>query len=188
MTALNPYSRRFAEVLFAAFPEWRAFMLDDLPEIFTGDTEGSLIVRVPCPAPAEWPPEHSWLLIDTSDEEIIISWDRFHAHFGNFSDVPESTSFEQAISFLSRLVSEKFCIAIAKNGDKWAGSMTIQHGQAPDFLAGRRSIPLPAGSSVYSRSWRGTYDTKLETTDLTMERDSSGSHYVGSGLPLFDGE
>ena len=179
MTALNPYSRRFAEVLFAAFPEWRAFMLDDLPEIFTGDTEGSLIVRVPCPAPAEWPPEHSWLLIDTADGEVTITWDMFHTHFGNFSDVPESTSFEQAISFLSRLVSEKFCIAIAKNGDKWAGSMTIQHGQAPDFLA---------GSSVYSRSWRGTYDTKLETTDLTMERDSSGSHYVGSGLPLFDGE
>jgi len=179
MTALNPYSRRFAEVLFAAFPEWRAFMLDDLPEIFTGDTEGSLIVRVPCPAPAEWPPEHSWLLIDTADGEVTITWDMFHTHFNFDSQVEEDSNANGPTAFLHQLVNQELCIAIAKNGDKWAGSMTIQHGQAPDFLA---------GSSVYSRSWRGTYDTTLETTDLTMERDSSGSHYVGSGLPLLDGE
>ncbi len=159
---MNHYWRQFAEILFAAFPEWRIFMLDDLPEVFSGHTSRSLIVRVPCPASAGWPTAHNRQSIDTADDEILILLDRFHAHFGNFSDVQESISFTGAISFLRRLVSEEFCIAIAMNGDEWQASMTILPGQQPDFLSGRRSIPLPSGNFVYVRSWHGAYDVKPE--------------------------
>ena len=152
MPALNAYSQRFAEFLFASFPEWKAFAVEALPEVFLYAAKGSLIVRVPCPAPSLWPPTHNWLLIDTADDEIIISWDAFHAHFDSFSGIPEHLGFTDAITFIKELIEEKLCIAVAMDGDEWRGAMVIHPGDKPKF---------DHGGKPYTRSWRGTYDVPL---------------------------
>ena len=105
---LNDYSQRFARALFTAFPQWRRFELTNPTEIkahFSGNAEGCFIVRIPSPVSVASPPCGNWLLIDTCDGEITITYDYFHEHFYCFTDNSEYEDIQHAIKFLQAFTS-----------------------------------------------------------------------------------
>ena len=174
MSELNPYSQNFADVLFNAFPDWKQYRHNELPEIFSADVRGSLIVRVPCPSLSHWPALDNWLLIDTADHEVTITWDRYHAHFDNWSDLAETEEFNKATNFLQSLISEDIWIAVAMSiNHEWCGSTHIyKEFNATNLAEFTKQVTihcdreiasgmLSALSGIYVRSWQGTYDRPL---------------------------
>ena len=171
MIELNEYSSRFADVLFSAFPEWRRYQFEKLPEIFSGDTTGSLLVYIPCPTPSKDLPDGNYLLIETADGEVTVSWDRFHTHFDMWSGVPETQGFTEAVEFLHSLITEEVSIAITMDGSKWRGAGVVQSVNSEDRLSESETLPNlssfagtgteqpPPNCNVYVRSWLGTYDS-----------------------------
>ncbi|MDQ2732509.1 MAG: hypothetical protein M3Y56_12685 [Armatimonadota bacterium] len=159
MEHLDDYAQRFANELFEAIPEWWQYVLDEFPEIFTKPVKGCLIVKVPAPVQVSSPLFGDWLLIDTCDGEVTVTFDYYHTHFDCFSDVPEELGFREAIEFIQSFVKEEFCVVVTMDGDKWLGSTTVKPDEEPDLSW----LKFPC-ERVYIRSWKGTYDREYRVS------------------------
>jgi len=80
LSTLDEYSADVARKIFASFPDWASRATAE---------NGVLVIRVP--SPIEGRPE---LAIYTDDEEITLSYDRWHGHFDRWS---ESTGPDQTV-------------------------------------------------------------------------------------------
>lgn len=149
LSSLDDYSRRFAELLFAAFPDWSAFASIE---------EGCLVVKVPAPIVGPQVIEEDVLSIVT-DEEVKLEFDRYRVQFDTFSEVPEEEAFAQAVEFIRALVEEKTCIVISMREGRLRGCTTVEAGKEPN-LAG-----FDSADTVYIRSWNGTYNRVLFTKE-----------------------
>lgn len=137
LALLNEYSARVARSIFAAYPGWEAHATAE---------EGVLIVRVPCPVDGR--PE---LAIYTDDDEITVSYDRWHGHFDDWAEQTEEHLFDDAYAFAHAFLSERISVAVHMSGSDWAGSQLIDAGEEP---------PEPGpGQTVYVHSWLGTHDS-----------------------------
>ena len=137
LSALNEYSAQVASELFAVHPEWTGFAAAE---------DGALVVRIPCPVPDR--PE---IAIYTADDEITVGYDRWHAHYDCWSDIPHDQGFQDALACINDLLSEQTAVAVTMTGDQWAGSRTLEIGDEAD--------PPGPGQHVYVRSWLGTRDS-----------------------------
>ena len=138
---LNPYARRFADRLFAQWPEWEA--------LSETDDDGHLYVTVPCPNPAVVHP-----LYIRADGEITVGIDRHHTHFHMFQDEDENEAFAMALEHIEGIIAEEKIIGAQMLGDKWLQSF----GRSAD--APLDVSPGP-GEYVYVRSWQGTRDKEF---------------------------
>lgn len=173
MDKLDDYSQRFAEVLFAAFPNWKEFFTVQSP--MDSAEEGSLLVKVPAPAkgllPDDLLPDYKDFLTIDSEGEITIGFDYYHAHFDMFSDANETEEFNQAVEFVQTIIKEKFCVVVVLDGNQWCGSTGIIAGEKPDLSNFKN---LNSSQDVYVRSWQGTYNQKYRITELISENNSAG--------------
>ncbi len=137
---LNEYSRRAAQLLFTAYPAWRACAR---AKADAGSPEGgnALVIEIPSPARSE-----RKLQICTCNQEVTVSFDRYHEHF-TWDDA--SDAVDEAKTFIDALIDERTVVGVAMDGAKWLGSRT--------FSREELSAGLPP-DITYVRSWRGTYD------------------------------
>ena len=143
MGGLNPFARRFSEVLFARFPQWRAFATVDPP---SADTPGALVVEVPAPRG-----DARTLHISTCDDSITIGFDQWHCHAGGFAGTVEEDDFAEAIQLLEGLVTETVIVAVTSRGGAMLSSQAVYEGTAPPRP--------PRGARVTLMSWTGRLDT-----------------------------
>src|SRR5688572_30026120 len=90
----NSYSRRFAERLFAVYPEWRAFAVPD-PK---GDPPpASLLVTVTAPA------GDRELALRTYGEQVTVEFGPhgWHEHLGAWSGPTEAAAFDAALALVT---------------------------------------------------------------------------------------
>ncbi len=140
LAALNPYSQDAAQVLFAAFPNLKAYArVDDLEEV----TPGSLLIEIP----PDNPHTSDNLVITTDDDEISYYWDLWHDHLETHEIVP----------FLRELFAEDLAILVRLREGKWLGS-SLDRRQEILIEFDEEQRTQAAGFSVYTRSWKGTYD------------------------------
>ena len=140
---LNPYSRRFAEQLFAAYPEWRARATG---EPWPNADAGCFLVEVPSPAdPARR------LHVTTDGGEITVGFGEhgWHTHFGEWTGADEATSFREALALVAGLLAEEVVVlqAFVDGEARWSQSLAAN--EAPELCGADRG-------EVYS--WRGTHD------------------------------
>ncbi len=132
---LSPYSQRFADRLFAAYPEWRPLQRD-----YPNDD-----LSVSIPAPQDGSPA----LNIYAEGEITLSYSQWHTHFDWLND-NEAESFADALEFIHDLLAEEVCIAARWKGERISSAGTLVPGGISTFDPGATRIKV--------RSWRGTYD------------------------------
>jgi hypothetical protein len=100
---LNPWSRRFAERLLAAHPEWRSLGRRD-PE--GSPPPASLLLDVPSPVAGRA------LMIRTDGDQVTVDFGPrgWHDHFGSSSGQTEDAAFAAALAFIDDLMAERVVI------------------------------------------------------------------------------
>jgi hypothetical protein len=141
---LNPYSQRFAERLFAAYPEWSALAVRD-PEGFP--LPGSLLVSIASPRDARS------LMVRTCGDQITIDFGPYawHEHFGPWSGRNEDAVFDAALRFIADLMAERVAIATRILFGRAIGS----------WIVGEKTPTRPWFGRVEIYSWRGGRDATL---------------------------
>ena len=138
--ALNEFSARFAEVLFAAFPTLRGHARECSIE---DHDSGSLLVEF-SPPPVR--PDCRFYVC-TTNQEVTVGFDRMHTHM--------QWPAQDAIEFIRDLMAEKIVVAVRMTSGRWAGSTTLREGESPDVSN------LSPDDVVYLRSWSGSKDAEF---------------------------
>ena len=141
---LNEYSRRFAERLFVAHPEWRPLARSD-PEGFPAP--GSLLVEVPSPVTGRG------LWVRTYGDQITVDFGEhgWHEHFGAESGKTEEAAFAKALAFIEDLLSERLVVVTRILFSRPAWTRAIEATRVRRPLIGRIEV----------RSWTGAADAML---------------------------
>ena len=141
---LNPFSQRFAERLFAVFPEWRSLARRD-PDGFP--EPGSLLVSVESPVAGRS------LAIRTYGNQVTIEFGPkgWHEHFLAQAPSDEWKAYDDAIVFLDALIGDQRVIVTHTlfGRFRWTRAMPASSVRPPRF--GRSEII----------SWSGRRDKVL---------------------------
>ncbi len=144
---LEPGARRFAELLFAAFPSW-ADLASAAKTFEPGSHAVGLSVQVPSPVAAAGRDLRIWACGDT----VSVFWcgvdhDLIWSGLGE-----EDELFRHAIDFVRRVLEEEEVVAFTRRRFLWkSGSLGAFVSRAElDGRRGRRAVAV--------RSWRGTFD------------------------------
>ncbi|HEX2780904.1 MAG TPA: hypothetical protein VHM30_15490 [Gemmatimonadaceae bacterium] len=134
--ALDEYSRRFGECLFAVHPTWREHARPD-PE-----APGSLVVEVPSPV------AHRALTIRTYGRQITVDFgpDGWHQHFGAEHGSDEG-AYGAGLSFIEDLLAERVVI-----------TTRFLLGRALWMRARRVPVRRPRYGELRVYSWSGRLD------------------------------
>ncbi len=146
--ALNDFSRRYADFIFARHPEWVQYACN-------GDEHHGKpgILDITIPSPTGDP--KSELYICTTDDEVTCTFDRDHSHFSIWDESDtEDQIFNASDQWLNDFMNEKFKIVVHMKDGKWAQSTTAVPDEEPE---------AKPGCLAYTKSWRGTYDKKYES-------------------------
>ncbi len=166
MDNLDSYSRRFADLLFGEFPEWRQFA--SVRKATDAEDEGFLVVTVPAPAQGLIvsglvEEQGDFLWVDSAGE-ITVGFDYHHTHFDNFGHQTEAQNFANAVRFIRSIVEEEVCVAAVFDGGSFCGSTTVAAGETPD-LSGWAWLPQSC-QDVYVRSWRGAHNRRYRLAEV----------------------
>jgi hypothetical protein len=148
---MDTFSLILNEQLFATFPEWRALARKERAE----DGSSCLVVSVP-PAGAEV--RHHGLLVCSSDEEVTVSFDFYHAHFYAMTGDDGHLGAPAALEFITQILSERVSVVSWWFDEEWRGSAQLEAGATP-----QPPWWLVSGSfnRVRVRSWRGSFNANL---------------------------
>jgi len=149
MNHLDAFSHRFADILFDAFPAWRAYARYDDTE---GVPAGTIYLIIP------HPDDTKRLYIWTEDEEVTVGWCGWHTHFGRWLGISDEEAYQQAMSMIHDILSETVVVVMYFDHDGnvrggWVCPVT-------EAYAYQKEHP---GVRVCIRSWRGFYDRRLES-------------------------
>jgi hypothetical protein len=143
LSDLNSFSRRFAEGLFAAHPEWRHLAEID-PEGFP--EPGSLLVTVPSPVASRS------LTIRTYGDQVTIDFGPtgWHDHFDAARSPRAAYEFRESLAFIADLLGERVVVTTRFLFGKrsWSRPQRTEHLRSPRF--GRLEI----------YSWTGKHDAR----------------------------
>jgi hypothetical protein len=171
MDKLDNYSQHFADVLFAAFPDWKQFA--SVQKANDADEAGFLAVKVPAPTKGLITTDiilkHGDFLTVDTDGEVIVGFDYHHAHFDNFDFQTEEQNFANAVDFIKSVVNEEVCFIAVFGGNSFCGSSSDSSGEKPD-LSGWDWLDKSC-RDVYVRSWRGTYNRKYDIAEVRGENN-----------------
>lgn len=138
---LNEYSRRFLKFLEREAPELHRAMrpVIDKEGKYTGFLEAEMVA-----------PDQSTavpLRITTDDDEVTVSFDAFHAHFG--SEDSEEESFAKAIVLVRNIMTERVSVASWWKDEKWVGSRLVEAG-----VSAERPPYVDSTAALRVRSWK----------------------------------
>ena len=137
---LEPRSRRFAERLFAAHPEWRSYARRD-----PGDRArpGTLLLEVPSPV-------HSRpLIVRTYGDQVTIDFGRhgWHTHFLFGTGASEETTTTEALAFIEDLIAERIVIVTRQVFGRSAWTRAVRTAEVRRPLIGRLEVASWTGHS-----------------------------------------
>jgi hypothetical protein len=127
LARLNPYSARFARVLFDAYPECQARAA---MEPWPNADPGCFVVEVPSPAdPAQV------LSAGTDGGEVTVGFGEhdWHAHFGAWTGDDESTSFAEALAEVAGILAGRRVLAVCFRDGRGSVSDLVDARQVPDL-------------------------------------------------------
>jgi hypothetical protein len=140
---LDEFSRQVARVLFAKYPDWRAYAKVERAE------SGAGYLSVEVPAPASAAAAHG-LWISTEAEVVTVGFDWFHTHF--YAGVGDGERFgtDYAFHFIEEILSESVAAISWWQDDQCTTYSTRRNGTnaMPDDLIGPHN-------RVRIRSWNG---------------------------------
>jgi hypothetical protein len=148
LNGLNAYSRRFAERLFGAHPDWRPLVARD-PD---GDPPpGSLLLTVASPVHGRA------LAVRTYGDQVTVEFGLhgWHEHLGVWSGLTEEAVFDAALSLISDLLAERVAVVTGLPRDRPVWFRLLRAGEEP---------PRPrrlGADRVEVYSWRGERDATL---------------------------
>ena len=148
---MDEFSLAIAEELFASFPQWRAFARSEQAE------DGTAYVIVEVPPPPEAHVEHG-LVIDTSNGEITVGFDFYHAQFDQCSDDIKCVGAQPAIEFIERIMSERVAIVSWWLNERWRGAAQLEAGASPETPAWARPGTF---NRIRIRSWKGSLNADI---------------------------
>jgi hypothetical protein len=151
LDALNQYARRFAERLFAVYPDWRAVAMPD-PD---GDPPpASLLVTVAAPV------GDRALSLRTYGEQVTVEFGPhgWHEHVGTWSGPTEDAAFDAALALVADLLAERVAVVAGVRGDRPVWFRLLREGAEPPRPWG---IPGLSAQRVEVYSWRGSRDATL---------------------------
>jgi hypothetical protein len=142
---LNPYSRRFAIRLFAAYPEWRELALIP-PDDQWGSGTLEVVVRSPL-ADRE-------LRIETVGDEVTVGFGDhgWHAHYFPWDGADESAVFSRALDDIADILSEALAVLVRFADGVVQSSETHWADEPVEFKAAER---------IEIVSWLGHRDATL---------------------------
>lgn len=148
---MDAFSRKTSDELFAHFPEWRNFAREEKAK----DGTSFLVVSVPPPPEAKVDRD---LLIDTSGQQIALTFDFYETHFYTLS---ESGPFacSSLLNFLQQVMSEQTAVISWWLDNDWCGASQLKPGA---------SFPQSIEPFVTRfnrkrvRSWKGTFNADTE--------------------------
>jgi hypothetical protein len=140
---LNDYSRRFAEQLFAAYPEWEArATTNPWPDA----DRGCFVVEV---YSLTHPDRALW--VGTDGGEITVGFGAYgwHDHYGDWTGADEASSFAEALADIAAIVTEQKILATGFRNGRELASTLLAPGDSPN---------LQGHDRIEYTSWCGTYD------------------------------
>jgi len=142
---LSSFSRRFAQRLFEAYPQWRQYAT--IPD-GEGWNDGVLSVVVQSPA------GDRELSIDTDGDEITVGFGEhgWHAHFWAWDGLDENTVFAQAMDEIARILNDDVAILTRFVDGAARSSETFSQGEEVEFKNSDR---------IEICSWLGTRNATL---------------------------
>lgn len=135
--SLNEFSKKVARQILHEFPDWREFYS---LEGESGSKYFLLQINPPTGS-SEFP-----LSIDTSNDEVTVAYDHYHAHYFDFI----SQDGNDAFSFIKKLLSDDTAIASYWRDDIWCASYMVSVGCLPS-----NNDEQPYANLIKIRSWSG---------------------------------
>jgi len=146
MEKMNEFSRRFAEAVFARWPQFREHVSE--PRDF--QSAGDLYIQVPCSPQSRL--EDPLVIWTEKGREIGVGLDAYHTHFIHRAVPntarPERAVFEEAMMFIEALLEDHLVVISYVGG----GSTCIFPNEIEDGIA-----EAEPGESLRIRSWKGTF-------------------------------
>lgn len=158
--ALDQFSQKFAELLFARQPQWRQFVQETASEHVSSHLR--LIVGRPVAADRV-----GGLTIDTRDGEITLECGRhWHGHWSPIQtgEDDEDDALRRAMAFIDSVVAEEVVMVLALSDRRPLGGRVVDADAARDIVArGQAAFTFaPKGTDRLDLwSWQGTYDAVL---------------------------
>lgn len=140
---LDPFSREFADALFAKYPEWQTLGKAESAE------DGSYYLDLVVPAPESARADYG-LVASTNEGVVLVGFDHFHTHIYACVGDGNLQGPEFALRIIDQFVTEEIS-AISW----WHGNELVAFGTRAD---GVNSMPDDlVGSHTHTRirSWRG---------------------------------
>jgi len=142
---LTEFSREVKDQFFESFP----FLLN-LEHKITEDEENTFCIEIKAPSSKA----ELYLMIDTSGEEVTVSFGSYHAHYNDFLG---QYVYGSAVELINRIISSECAIVTYAREDQWFGSS----------LMSRINFPVdnenhPYASKIEIRSWNGNLDVDIE--------------------------
>lgn len=137
MHDLDPFSRSFADALFAAIPNLRDHARAE---------HGVLSIELE-PGPAR---PHNEFWISTDCDEITVGFGMYHTHFD--WPVRDNVVPNDPIRFIQSVMADETLIEDWTLDGKWNGSGVLAAGEPPDLQG------MQPGHVVHIRSWSGAHD------------------------------
>jgi hypothetical protein len=141
---LDEFSKSVSVQIEMHFPEWA-----ERAQVEDNDGNYALAITVQSPSKAISYP----LRIDTWGEEVTVSIDSYHAHFFKFEDGTDS----DAVTFIKRIISDKFAIVSYWRDEQWCGSYMLTGEYLPT-----NNDEHPYANRIRIRSWGGSLDNDIE--------------------------
>ncbi|QEY12197.1 hypothetical protein [Cellvibrio sp. KY-YJ-3] len=142
---LTEFSNEVKTQFFESFPA-----LVKLEHKIVENEECAFCIEIKAPSPkAEHP-----LCIDTSGEEVTVSFDAYHAHFNEFFGESEyGTAFE----FITQIIGGEFAVVSYWRESQWCGSSLLRKENFPI-----NNENYPYANKIQIRSWAGNLDSEIE--------------------------
>ena len=143
LNALEGFHREVAMQVCADYPEWEV-----IASVDQSDGAAIFVLSVTPPnCEIAYP-----LRIDTSNDEVTVSFDAYHAHFYDYRD---GTDFDAA-TFISGIVSGVYVVVSYWQDDRWRGSTFVEGGNIPSD-----NERHPDANRIRVRSWSGELDRDI---------------------------
>ena len=142
---LTEFSREVKAQFFETFP-----LLLNLEYKITENEENTFCIEIKAPSSSG----ELYLMIDTSGEEVTVSFGSYHAHY---NDLLGQYVYGSAVGLINKIISSECAIVTYWREDKWFGSS----------LLNKENFPIdnenqPYASKIEIRSWLGNFDIDIE--------------------------
>jgi hypothetical protein len=152
---MDELSREFGRELFLAFPDWERLAKDSKDE-----KTGAYHLDVDIPQEGS----DRQLRLSTADDEITISFDRWHTHVGPFLQISSAEAVATAIYMIEAFVAEETIVTVSWREGLWIGS-------GCPYVAAPGKLEPHTTTQVFS--WHGTYDQTIETSSVPIALDQA---------------